>query len=109
MIFLLCLFNLIFFNYTNGKSCPKLNLQNVVCQISEDDTTITFSGNGNINDHDSHSSCYFENVKNVIIGENISYIGSRTFQHCNMIESIKIEGNSKLIIIGDEAISGCTN
>lgn len=58
---------------------------------------------------DSHAPWYEyrAQIKNVIIGDGVSDIGSHAFQDCNNLKSISIPNT--ITLIGQSAFSGCSN
>lgn len=78
--------------------------------------TLTISGTGDMDDYcsmASYSSCYApwrssrSKIKNVIIENGVTSIGSAAFQDCSVLESVEISNN--VINIGASAFNGCSS
>ena len=49
-----------------------------------------------------------KNLKELVIGENVTHIGKRAFKECSNLTKVTIEKGSKLRIIGEYAFVDCT-
>jgi len=78
---------------------------------SLEDGVLTIYGTGHIGDFEYPSTIpWFEvkdEIKSVVIKENIDYIGKNAFNSCSKIKSVKIE--APVTTIGEQAFYNCTS
>ena len=101
------IFTLLFFAMFAGQALAQTtfdlgtNVQGVV-----DGETLTISGTGNMNDFTSSTKPKFGNIKEVIIGEGVTSIGSYAFYNCSGLTRITIPNS--VTSIGNYAFLNCS-
>ena len=84
--------------------------ENVTYSLNENTGVLTISGMGDMADYLSNSpSPFYENekIKEVIIEDGVTRIGSHAFEDCNKLSSVAIA--KSIDYIGGSAFSGCSS
>ncbi|MDR0789383.1 MAG: leucine-rich repeat protein [Bacteroidales bacterium] len=71
------------------------------------DSILTISGSGAMVDNDRPWYAYYDKIKSVIVGNNVTTIGNASFQYCSNLTSVTI-GNA-VTTIGYGAFSYCSS
>lgn len=97
------------YTFTSGGEAPNYIKGGMTWTL--EDGVLTISGNGEMADYDNSMNrppWYEErgNIKRIVFGEGITYIGKRAFADCTALEMVKIPGSVE--IIGQSAFYNCT-
>ena len=82
----------------------------VIAKLSQDQTTLTISGTGEMKDFSKYNTPWYSNrkkIKKVVIGQGITNIGDSAFYGCSSLSSVGIP--SSVTSIEDSAFDGCSS
>ena len=105
IIFFLVAFAFIFGAFFNiaKRSIPSASAEGVTYSLSEDGTTLTISGTGEVTRNDV--SANIGSATNVVIEDGLTSIGNNAFRDCSSLESITIPDS--VTSIGNYAFYSC--
>lgn len=96
--------------YAEDKNSGTMNEGQITWRFNESTGTLTFTGTGPMDDMSTITSNFrrpwnYKEVKHIVIGEGITYVGTYTFERASNVQSISLP--KSLRSIGDYAFSSC--